>query len=48
MKDVKTVEDDGKLGEHEDEEIPDMEDEEDDEEAIIRDPSAGKKNGDEK
>ncbi|KAF7188796.1 Autophagy-related protein [Pseudocercospora fuligena] len=46
MKDVKTVDDDGKLGEEaEDEEIPDMDDEEDDEEAIIRDPSAGKKDG---
>ncbi|KXT02692.1 hypothetical protein AC578_1137 [Pseudocercospora eumusae] len=46
MKDVKTVDDDGKLGEEaEEEEIPDMDDEEDDEEAIIRDPSAGKKDG---
>lgn len=46
MKDVKTVDDDGKLGEEpEEEDIPDMDDEEDDEEAIIRDPSAGKKDG---
>jgi ubiquitin-like-conjugating enzyme ATG3 len=39
MKDVRTVDDDGKVGEKvdEEEEIPDMEDEEDDEEAIIRD-----------
>lgn len=45
MKDVQTVDDDGKLGEGEEEEIPDMEDEEDDEEAIIRDPSAGRSDG---
>lgn len=37
MRDVRTVDDDGKVGEAEEEEIPDMEDEEDDEEAIIRD-----------
>ena len=39
LKDVRTVDDDGKVGEKvdEEEEIPDMEDEEDDEEAIIRD-----------
>lgn len=47
VKDVKTVDDDGKLGAEEldEEEIPDMDDEEDDEEAIIRDPSFGNKNG---
>lgn len=43
MKDVRTVDDSGEVGEKEmdkddEEEIPDMEDEEDDEEAIIRDP----------
>jgi ubiquitin-like-conjugating enzyme ATG3 len=40
MRDVRTVDDDGKLGEkvEEEDEIPDMEDE-DDEEAIIRDTS---------
>lgn len=39
MKDVRTVDEDGKVGEkvEEEDEIPDMEDEEDDEEAIIRD-----------
>lgn len=39
MKDVRTVDDDGKMGDkvEEEDEIPDMEDEEDDEEAIIRD-----------
>lgn len=49
IKDVKTVEDDGNLGENggDEEEIPDMDDEEDDEEAIIRDTSAGKKGADE-
>ncbi|KZF22917.1 hypothetical protein L228DRAFT_268289 [Xylona heveae TC161] len=43
MKDVRTVDESGNIGEHEEdeEEIPDMEDEEDDEEAIIRDPKAG-------
>lgn len=43
VKDVRTVDESGNLGESEvEEEIPDMEDEEDDEEAIIRDPkSAG-------
>jgi ubiquitin-like-conjugating enzyme ATG3 len=42
MRDVRTVDDDGKVGEKadEEEEIPDMEDEEDDEEAIIRDNKA--------
>ncbi|GIZ44676.1 hypothetical protein CKM354_000786700 [Cercospora kikuchii] len=45
VKDVKTVDDDGKLGEDiDEEEIPDMDDE-DDEEAIIRDVGAGNKNG---
>lgn len=43
MKDVRTVDESGEVGEKEvdrddEEEIPDMEDEEDDEEAIIRDP----------
>ena len=40
MKDVRTVDDDGKMGEkveEDEEDIPDMEDDEDDEEAIIRD-----------
>ena len=40
MKDVRTVDEDGKVGDKnddEEEEIPDMDDEEDDEEAIIRD-----------
>lgn len=39
MGDVRTVDEEGKMGEkeEEEEEIPDMEDEEDDEEAIIRD-----------
>ena len=45
MRDVRTVDESGNVGEKEDEEdedeIPDMEDEEDDEEAIIRDPKAG-------
>lgn len=42
-KDVKTVDEGGKVEENENDEeesIPDMEDEEDDEEAIIRDPSS--------
>ena len=43
MRDVRTMDDSGNVGEKDDEEdgedeIPDMEDEEDDEEAIIRDP----------
>ncbi|KAF2456306.1 autophagy-related protein 3 [Lineolata rhizophorae] len=40
VKDVRTVDESGNLGETvgDEEEIPDMEDEEDDEEAIIRDP----------
>jgi ubiquitin-like-conjugating enzyme ATG3 len=46
MKDVRSLEDDGRLGERvedDEEEIPDMEDEEDDdEEAIIRDTKTGK------
>ena len=43
MNDVRTVDDKGEVGEVEaEEEIPDMDDEEDDEEAIIRDTSAGK------
>ena len=44
MGDVRTVDEDGKVGEKEEveEEIPDMEDEEDDEEAIIRDTKASK------
>ncbi len=44
MKDVRTVDESGNMGDKEDEEedeIPDMEDEEDDEEAIIRDPKGG-------
>lgn len=42
VRDVRTVDESGNLGAAEDEdEIPDMEDEEDDEEAIIRDPQAG-------
>lgn len=43
---VRTLEDDGKMGEklEDEEDIPDMEDEEDDEEAIIRDKKVG--NGD--
>lgn len=43
MGDVRTVDEDGKMGEREEaeEEIPDMEDEEDDEEAIIRDTKTG-------
>lgn len=45
MRDVRTVDDDGKVGDKdEEEEIPDMEDEEDDDEAIIRDTQAGKGN----
>lgn len=41
MRDVRTVDESGNVGEREEEEeIPDMEDEEDDEEAIIRDPKA--------
>ncbi|KAK3676206.1 E2-like enzyme [Recurvomyces mirabilis] len=45
MKDVRTVDDNGKteqVEEDEEEEIPDMEDEEDDEEAIIRDTKTGR------
>jgi ubiquitin-like-conjugating enzyme ATG3 len=39
MRDVRTVDESGEVGEREEEEeIPDMEDEDDDEEAIIRDP----------
>lgn len=39
IKDVRTVDDSGNVGEREEEEeIPDMEDDEDDDEAIIRDP----------
>lgn len=47
LKDVRTVDEDGKVGEkdEEEDEIPDMDDEEDDEEAIIRDTSASKKAG---
>ncbi|KAI9758741.1 MAG: E2-like enzyme [Chaenotheca gracillima] len=47
LKDVRTVDESGNVGEKEDDddddddEIPDMEDEEDDEEAIIRDPKSG-------
>ncbi|KAI9845728.1 MAG: E2-like enzyme [Sclerophora amabilis] len=44
MKDVRTVDESGNVGEKEEDdedEIPDMEDEEDDEEAIIRDPKSG-------
>jgi len=43
---VRTVDEDGKVGEREETEddIPDMEDEEDDEEAIIRDTKAGSEN----
>lgn len=42
MRDVRTVDESGELGEREEEEvIPDMEDEDDDEEAIIRDPKGG-------
>ena len=42
IKDVRTVDESGNVGEREEEEeIPDMEDEDDDDEAIIRDP-AGK------
>lgn len=48
MRDVRTVDEHGKVGESgegdEEEEIPDMEDEEDDEEAIIRDTKAGSEN----
>ncbi|KAL9074573.1 MAG: hypothetical protein Q9161_002165 [Pseudevernia consocians] len=41
MRDVRTVDESGNIGEREEEEeIPDMEDEDDDEEAIIRDPKA--------
>ena len=41
MRDVRTVDESGNVGEREEEEeIPDMEDEDDDEEAIIRDPKA--------
>ncbi|KAI6251167.1 Autophagy-related protein 3 [Erysiphe necator] len=43
VKDVRTVDESGNIGEREiedDDDIPDMEDEEDDEEAIIRDPKA--------
>ena len=48
MKDVRTVDESGDMGEREverndeEEEIPDMEDDEDDEEAIIRDPLGGR------
>ena len=46
VRDVRTVDESGKLGElEEDDEIPDMEDEDDDEEAIIRDPKAGGSGG---
>lgn len=45
VRDVRTVDESGNVGEREEEEeeeeIPDMEDEDDDEEAIIRDPKAG-------
>jgi len=43
MRDVRTVDESGEVGEREEEEeeIPDMEDEDDDEEAIIRDPKGG-------
>jgi ubiquitin-like-conjugating enzyme ATG3 len=44
VRDVRTVDESGNVGEKEDEEdddIPDMEDDEDDEEAIIRDPKGG-------
>lgn len=46
LKDVRTVDESGNLGERvagddDEEEIPDMDDEEDDEEAIIRDPKNG-------
>lgn len=43
MRDVRTVDEDGRVGEkvEEEDEIPDMEDEEDDEEAIIRDRKGG-------
>jgi ubiquitin-like-conjugating enzyme ATG3 len=42
VRDVRTVDESGNMGEREDDEddIPDMEDEDDDEEAIIRDPKA--------
>jgi ubiquitin-like-conjugating enzyme ATG3 len=42
MKDVRTVDEAGNMGDREEEEdeIPDMEDDDDDEEAIIRDPGA--------
>ena len=41
MRDVRTVDESGNVGDREEEEeIPDMEDEDDDEEAIIRDPKA--------
>lgn len=47
MRDVRTVDEAGDMGEREEDEdeIPDMEDEEDDEEAIIRDPKAGEGDG---
>jgi ubiquitin-like-conjugating enzyme ATG3 len=42
LKDVRTVDESGNLGEEDaEDEIPDMEDEEDDDEAIIRDPKGG-------
>ncbi|KAF7588028.1 E2-like enzyme [Aspergillus hancockii] len=44
IKDVRTVDESGNMGEREEEEedeIPDMEDEDDDEEAIIREPAGG-------
>ncbi|KAE8161701.1 autophagocytosis associated protein [Aspergillus tamarii] len=43
IKDVRTVDESGNMGEREEEEdeIPDMEDEDDDEEAIIREPTSG-------
>lgn len=49
LKDVRTVDEDGKVGDKDDEEeeIPDMDDEDDDDEAIIRDTSALKKAGEE-
>lgn len=44
IRDVRTVDEAGNMGEREEEdedEIPDMEDEDDDDEAIIRDPTGG-------
>ncbi len=49
VKEVRTVDDSGNVGDREvvedEDDIPDMEDEEDDDEAIIRDPAGAGKTG---